>query len=156
KTYDAQQTSAVHYFAMEYVEGMDLGQFVEQAGPLPLEMACEFVRQVAQGLQHAHQLNLVHRDIKPANLFLTNPPPLGQAPGAPARRGPDPVLKIIDWGLARCLRQPDETQYYIPDEDLEHEKGQLIGTADYIAPEQARDPTLVDIRGDIYSLGCTL
>ncbi len=170
KTYDAHQDGELHYFAMELVEGMDLYKFVEQVGPLPVEMACEYARQVAQGLQHAHQVGLVHRDVKPANLFLINPP-LPAAPGAVPQRGPGPVVKIIDWGLARCLREPVEKRpetngkglrsgpYRVVAAsalELAAEKGLLIGTADYIAPEQARDPTLVDTRADIYSLGCTL
>ncbi len=153
KTYDAGQAGPVHYLAMEYVEGMDLDKFVRKAGPLPLEMACDYIRQAAQGLQHAHQLGLVHRDIKPANLFLLHPP-LPPEPGAPQRRTPAPVVKIIDWGLARLT--PAEGQTAVAVADLEAEKGALIGTADYIAPEQARDASLVDIRADIYSLGCSL
>src|SRR5262249_1428618 len=146
-------------------EGMDLHRFVGQVGPLPVEQACDYARQVAQGLQHAHLSGLVHRDIKPANLFLLHPP-LPPAPGAAPRRGPDPLVKTLDWGLARCLRDPHRAEAEggpappapgpLDPDDLDSEKGRLIGTADYIAPEQARDPTLVDIRADIYSLGCTL
>lgn len=152
KTYDAGQVGSAHYFAMEFVEGMDLAKYVEVAGPLPVEEACDYIRQVAQGLQHAHQLKLVHRDIKPANLFLLHPP-LGLTP-ALARRAPEPVVKVLDWGLARCLRDPDDSIHPDP-AATDSEKGRLIGTAEYIAPEQARDATLVDIRADIYSLGCT-
>ena len=146
KTYDAHQVGGLHYFAMEFVEGMDLDRFVRQVGPLCVELACDFARQAAQGLQHAHQLGLVHRDIKPANLFLLHPPLPGTA------RRPDPVVKIIDWGLARCTGEQSEGG----PGDTEAEKGELLGTADYIAPEQALNPTLVDIRADVYSLGCTL
>jgi serine/threonine protein kinase len=154
KTYDANQVGTLHYFAMEYVEGMDLDKFVRRHGPLTVEQACDYVRQVAQGLQHAHQLGLVHRDIKPANLFLINPPIPG-AESAPTRcRPPDPMIKIIDWGLARVQPGPGESAD-LAGADLDAEKGMLIGTADYIAPEQARDASLVDIRADIYSLGCT-
>jgi serine/threonine-protein kinase len=111
---------------------------------------------VATGLQQAHQLGLVHRDIKPANLFLINPPAPGADSSASAtRRGREPIVKILDWGLARIRptagEAPDTTGL-----DVDAEKGMLIGTADYIAPEQAVDPCLVDIRADIYSLGCTL
>jgi serine/threonine-protein kinase len=154
KTYDAHQVGSLHYFAMEFVEGMDLDKFVREVGPLSVEQACEYARQVAQGLQHAHQLGLVHRDIKPANLFLLHPPLPNQAP-ANARRAPDPVVKIIDWGLARCPHEP-EGEAPAEGPDLDAEKGRLLGTADYLAPEQAHDATLVDIRADIYSLGCTL
>ena len=152
-TYDAHQLGALHYFAMEYVEGLDLDRYVRQSGPLPIERACEYIRQVAQGLQHAHQLGLVHRDIKPANLFLVNPP--SSSPPTPGRRAPEPVVKILDWGLAR-VRADAGGSADLAGMDLDTEKGLLIGTADYIAPEQARDPCLVDIRADIYSLGCTL
>jgi serine/threonine protein kinase len=140
----------LHYFAMEFVEGMDLARYVERVGPLPVEEACEYMRQVAQGLQHAHQSGLVHRDVKPANLFLLHPPAPGER-GA-ARRGPDPVVKVLDWGLARCLRDGGGGARGSTGDS---EQGVLVGTADYIAPEQARDPRLVDIRADIYSLGCT-
>jgi eukaryotic-like serine/threonine-protein kinase len=155
KTFDANQVGALHYFAMEFVEGLDLDRYVRRAGPLPISQACDYIRQVAQGLQHAHQLGLVHRDIKPANLFLINPPLLGAAGTPPTRRGPDSVVKILDWGLAR-LRSDAEGVTDPTSIDLDAEKGMLIGTADYIAPEQAVDPCLVDIRADIYSLGCTL
>jgi serine/threonine-protein kinase len=157
-TFDADQIGSLHYFAMEFVEGTDLDRYVRRHGSLEVEEACDYVRQVSQGLQHAHQSGLVHRDIKPANLFLINPPldmnPLAAAAGPSGRRGPDPVVKILDWGLARLQPQPGEH----PDTtnvDLDAEKGELIGTADYIAPEQSQDASLVDIRADIYSLGCT-
>jgi serine/threonine protein kinase len=152
KTFDAPQIGDRIYFAMEFVEGMDLDCFVKTSGPLAVEVACDCIRQVAQGLQHAHQLDLVHRDIKPANLFLINPPS-PEANGT--RRAFDVTVKIIDWGLARLKLQPGEGPALSEDE-LEREKGQLIGTADYLAPEQAQDASLVDIRADIYSLGCTL
>jgi serine/threonine-protein kinase len=155
KTYDADQVGSLHYFAMEFVEGMDLDRLVQRAGPLAVEQACDYARQVAQGLQHAHQLGLVHRDIKPPNLFLINPPPHGTGGPSPTgcgRRAPGAVVKILDWGLARVQRGPGEGSA----QGTLREKGQLIGTADYIAPEQARDASVVDIRADIYSLGCTL
>jgi eukaryotic-like serine/threonine-protein kinase len=157
KTFDAHNDAQVCYFAMEFVEGMDLERYVREVGPLSVEQACDYARQVAQGLQHAHQLGLVHRDIKPANLFLLHPP-LPTAPGVPAKRGPDAVVKVIDWGLARCMRDANEdgSTPELSTEELEAEKGSLVGTADYIAPEQAQNPTLVDIRADIYSLGCAM
>jgi serine/threonine-protein kinase len=156
KTFDAGQVGSLHYFAMEFVEGMDLERYVQKIGPLPIEQACDCIRQVAQGLQHAHQLGLVHRDVKPANLFLIHPALSATNCGAsngPPRRLPDPVVKIIDWGLARVQRGPGETGSA---HGTVAEKGALVGTADYIAPEQAQDPTVVDTRADIYSLGCTL
>jgi serine/threonine-protein kinase len=152
KTFDAAAVGGVHYFAMELVEGMDLDRFVQRVGPLPVEQALDYVRQVAQGLQHAHQLGLVHRDVKPANLFLLHPPLPAESS---ARKGPDSVVKIIDWGLARLLPGPGEAAGSTSHGSAE-EEGLLIGTADYIAPEQARDASIVDTRADIYSLGCTL
>ena len=159
KTFDACEDGRRCYFTMEYVEGTDLDRFVKESGPLPVEQACDFIRQVAQGLQHAHQLGLVHRDIKPANLFLINPPVQGRQLAAGAispRRAGDPTVKVLDWGLARLRR--DETTQAEADtvtDSLSSEKGLLIGTADYVSPEQTCDPTVVDIRADIYSLGCT-
>jgi serine/threonine-protein kinase len=157
KTYHADQVGSMHYFAMEYVEGIDLNHYVQKVGPLPVEEACEYIRQVAQGLQHAHQSGLVHRDIKPANLFLINPPPfIGEAPRsmAPGKRA-DPLVKILDWGLARLRPVQGQPSDSFAGCDLESEQGALIGTADFIAPEQARDASLVDTRADLYSLGCT-
>jgi eukaryotic-like serine/threonine-protein kinase len=152
KTYEAGQEGRLHFFAMEFVEGMDLERFVAQVGPLPVDVACDFARQAATGLQHAHQAGLVHRDVKPANLFLLNPPLPGNNGST---RKAEPVVKIIDWGLARCLRDPSDPNAGAGD-DTEEQKGALIGTADYVAPEQARNPTLVDVRADTYSLGCSL
>jgi serine/threonine-protein kinase len=155
KVHDGRQTGVQHAFAMEYIEGMDLYQLVQQNGPLPVEQACDYLRQAAQGLQHAHQVGFVHRDIKPANLFVVNAPVPGQVANASSRRGPDPLVKILDWGLAR-MRPAMEALPEPDDHDLDADKTALIGTADYVAPEQARDPGLVDIRADVYSLGCTL
>jgi eukaryotic-like serine/threonine-protein kinase len=136
------------YFAMEYVEGIDLYRLVRKAGPLGIPESCEFVRQAALGLQHAFESGLVHRDIKPHNLMVT-PSPL--APPAPSASGSrrKPVVKILDMGLAR-LDTPDEGI----DEGLTVAEA-FLGTPDYAAPEQAEDSRLVDIRADLYSLGAT-
>jgi serine/threonine-protein kinase len=152
-TFEANQVGDSHYFAMEYVEGLDLDRYVHRCGPLPIGAACEYARQTALGLQHAHQLGLVHRDIKPANLFLVNPPSFGTS--TPTHRISASVIKILDWGLAR-MQLDEGSAANQSGVDMTAEKGALIGTADYIAPEQARDPCLVDTRADIYSLGCTL
>jgi len=152
RTFDADRIGNTHYFAMEFVEGTDLGKVVQLSGPLPVGEACDYIRQVASGLQYTHTMGLVHRDIKPANLFLITPPGYDKpAPGVAWKRPADPVIKILDWGLAR-LQVPGEAPEPV---STGSEKGMLIGTADYIAPEQASDPHLVDIRADIYSLGCT-
>jgi serine/threonine-protein kinase len=137
---DVDQTGETFYYAMEFVEGTDLGKCVRLSGQLPVADACDYIRQTALGLQHAHEHNLVHRDIKPVNLFLTYPDGQDKA-----------VIKILDWGLAslRCPTTVTGQQL------LEHMSKGVMGTADYLSPEQARNAQTVDIRGDIYSLGCT-
>jgi serine/threonine-protein kinase len=154
RTFDAGQAGATPYLVMEYVEGTDLARHVQRVGPLPIGQAADYVRQAAQGLQHAHQLGLVHRAIRPANLFLLHPPADVPHTVGSQRRGPDPVVKIIDWGQARLRPQPAEEAD--PDgADSETANGAPAGTGDCIAPEQARDGGVVDIRADVYSLGCT-
>jgi formylglycine-generating enzyme required for sulfatase activity/serine/threonine protein kinase len=123
-------------FAMEYVEGYDLAQLVKGEGPLPVALACKFIYQAALGVQYAHQKGMVHRDIKPSNLIVT-------------REANTPIVKLLDFGLARATFEGSA------DRSLTHE-GQMLGTPDYIAPEQSLDATKADIRADIYSLGCTL
>jgi serine/threonine-protein kinase len=130
--HDALRLDGAHLFAMEYVEGTDLARLVRQYGRLPVAHACEFVRQAALGLQHAHEHGLVHRDIKPANMLLT-------AGGT--------LVKVSDLGLVR-LGDADEGQLTSP--------GLVLGTPDYLAPEQASNARTADIRADLYSLGCTL
>lgn len=130
---DAREIEGTRILVMEYVEGLDLGKLVDRLGKLGVPDACELIRQAALGLQAAYQHDLVHRDIKPSNLILT-------------REG---QVKILDLGLA----------LFHEDEPVGKEMtgtGQAMGTADYIAPEQATDSHRVDIRADIYSLGCTL
>lgn len=163
---DADQWKDTYYFAMEHVEGTDLGKVVRLSGALPVSEACDYIRQTALGLQHAFERNLIHRDIKPVNLFLTQAPLQIDAPGAKlfaARTDPAPVsargtmmtrslIKILDWGLA-SLRNPRGQDDEISGECLARH---IVGTADYLAPEQARNANAADIRCDIYSLGCTL
>ena len=122
--------------AMEYVEGLDLERMVKTKGPLPVVHACFFIHQAALGLQHAHEQGMVHRDIKPGNLMLV-------------RLGNRSVVKILDFGLAKVRRER-------PADGTLTAAGQLLGTPDFIAPEQIRDARQADIRADIYSLGCTL
>lgn len=155
---DTDQVRDTFYYAMEYVEGTDLGKYVRLTGLLPIAETCDYIRQTALGLQHAHERNLVHRDIKPVNLYLTHVPapvkPLGGR-GAPQHGKPRPkrlpLIKILDWGLA-SLRSPRDAS---AGKSVEHLAKALIGTADYLSPEQARNAQAVDIRSDIYSLGCT-
>jgi serine/threonine protein kinase len=131
--YDAEQSGETHMLVMEFIEGTDLGRLVERHGPLPVSEACEYVRQAALGLQHAFEDGMVHRDIKPQNLMRT-------------ARG---QVKILDFGLARFASEVGSHAGVTAE-------GMLLGSADYIAPEQIDDPHAADIRADIYSLGCTL
>jgi serine/threonine protein kinase len=160
--FDAGPIGTSHCLVMEYVEGTDLARLVRQSGPLPVNHAAEYIRQAALGLQHAHERGLVHRDIKPSNLFLVS----GESPKAstthhsPLTTHPNTpwgVIKILDLGLARLRRGVDAPHSNIP-----HPPGALtpvgavmLGTPDYVAPEQALDFHSADIRADIYSLGCT-
>jgi len=159
RTLDADNVGNKHFLAMEYIEGIDLAKQVRLSGPLPVTHACDYIRQAALGLQHAHERCLVHRDIKPANLFLVSTPEVMRdqtpVPGTPAAKKAPPlgaVVKILDWGLAD-MRLPAVTGQQEPANTLMREE--TIGTADYLAPEQAVDASKVDIRADIYSLGCT-
>ncbi|MBC8874339.1 MAG: serine/threonine-protein kinase [Planctomycetes bacterium] len=162
RAHDARQIEGIRVLVMEYVDGLDLAELVERLGPLPIADACELIRQAAVGLQHAHEHGLVHRDIKPSNLMLDSGwrPETGGRREEPSERLPSsrpPVsslqppasLKILDLGLAR---------FHVgwPGSEEMTAAGQLIGTPDYMAPEQASDSHAVDIRADLYSLGCTL
>jgi serine/threonine-protein kinase len=140
--YDADQVEGTHFFVMEYVEGRDLGKVVKERGWLPVNEACEYIRQAALGLQHAFERGLVHRDIKPSNLLLS------PAHGLPSVGFG--TIKLLDMGLARLERTADDRSSTLTQE------GAIMGTPDYIAPEQARDSHTADIRADLYSLGCTL
>jgi serine/threonine-protein kinase len=156
---DIDQAEDIFYFAMEFVEGTDLGKYVRLSGPLPAAEACEYIYQTALGLQHAHERNLVHRDIKPVNLFLThvNLPQTSRTRSAyhsqltTQSTRSEPLIKILDWGLANLRTMMGRTQAQM----MESMARGIIGTADYLSPEQARSADSVDIRGDIYSLGCT-
>ncbi|GIW80372.1 MAG: hypothetical protein KatS3mg105_2179 [Gemmatales bacterium] len=154
--YDAGQSGDTHYFAMEYVEGKDLGRIVAESGPLNIDEACDYIRQAALGLQHAHERGLVHRDIKPSNLLVTwktkkSDRSSSFAVGRPKAPEKEAVVKILDLGLA-LLHQP--TQNTTAASELTRE-GRVVGSVDYMAPEQWMNAHKVDIRADIYSLGCT-
>jgi hypothetical protein len=133
RAYDADQAGGAMLLAMEFVKGRTLAEVIAAKGPLPVAYACQCVRQAALGLQHAADHGMVHRDIKPQNLMLTE-------------KG---VVKILDFGLAKLvserLSRPGLTG-----------KDMVMGTPEYMAPEQARDTASADIRADIYALGCTL
>ena len=133
RCYDVDNEEDTHYIVMEYIEGKDLNTIVKQEGPLPLELACNYIAQAAEGLYHAHTNGLIHRDVKPANLLVD----------------PKGVLKILDLGLA--LFSDNERASLT----VEHNEN-VLGTADYLAPEQAVNSHKVDHRADIYGLGCAL
>jgi WD40 repeat protein/serine/threonine protein kinase len=135
--YEADEANGVQFLAMEYVEGTDLGKWVTHFGPLPAGAACDFIRQAALGLQHAHERGLVHRDVKPANLLLS----------ADQR-----TVKVLDLGLTR-LGPADGRSTSAGDP---RRVAAVIGTPDYMAPEQGVAGREVDTRADVYSLGCTL
>lgn len=134
RIYDICSESDTHYMVMEHVRGTDLYQLVKDKGPLPIDDAVEAIIQSCSGLQHAHDRQLVHRDIKPANLLQME----------------DGSVKILDLGLALfSLGDDDESLTVMYNE-------RVMGTADYLSPEQAVNSHDVDHRADIYSMGCTL
>ncbi len=136
--HDAGESNDCHFLVMELIDGCDLGALARENGPLPVPTACELIRQAAIGLQHVYELGLVHRDIKPSNLMLAH-----------AQRGLNPTVKILDMGLA-LLEEVSPVG-----EELTS-TGQVMGTLDYMAPEQSTDTHTVDIRADLYSLGASL
>ncbi len=128
RAHDIGQEEKLHYLVMDYVDGTCLQDILKKFGPMDVTRSAHYIRQAARGLQHAHDAGLIHRDIKPANLILD-------------RTG---NVKILDMGIARFSESDEEVLTRGP-----------LGTADYLAPEQARDSHNVDFRADIYSLGAT-
>ncbi len=155
--FDADAVDGVHFYTMEYVEGTTLARLVRGNGAMMVAQAGEYVRQVALGLQHAHERGLVHRDVNPSNLMETwTSLPADPAAGSEARARAEwgahkPLIKILDMGLARWLQAHDEPE----DQRSITKIGVIMGTPDFIAPEQALDAHRADIRADLYSLGCT-
>ena len=134
RAHDIDQDGDLHYLVMDYVDGVNLQRLViKSTGPLLVARACNYVWQAAQGLDHAFAAGLVHRDIKPANILLD-------------RQG---TIRLLDLGLARFF---EDTQDLLT---LKYDDNNVLGTADYVSPEQAHDSHHVDIRTDIYSLGAS-
>ena len=162
QAFDAETCGPLHFLVMEYVSGGNLADILAREGRMAVARACEFARQAAVGLQHAFVRGMVHRDIKPHNLIVS---------GDAANHGrPAELVKILDFGLARFIQetQPPAGESACktsrsfgggadcPETFAGTDPGSLMGTSNYIAPEQADDPRSADIRADIYSLGCTL
>jgi serine/threonine protein kinase len=144
--YDFNHVRGRYFLVMEYVNGPNLDQLVRKEGPPSIGLACDYIRQAANGLQCAYSMGMVHRDIKPANLLLQRAGHDGQPTHG--------VIKLTDFGLARL----NETSSLAGDDGtgtLLIRDNSVMGTPDYLSPEQARDLHQTDIRGDLYSLGCT-
>lgn len=143
--HDAGEAQGRHFLVMEYVRGRDLSALLRQRGPLPIDEAVNYIRQAACGLAYAHASGLIHRDVKPGNLLVDE----------------QGTVKILDLGLARYVEAAGDEAFdpsassTVAPSDLTH-SGQVLGTVDYMAPEQALDTRQADCRADIYGLGCTL
>ncbi len=137
--FDANENEGRHYLAMEYVDGPNLERYVKKHGALPVGLACEIIFQAANGLQHAHEKGMVHRDIKPANLLIH------QEPGTETIQ-----VKILDFGLARLQHSEKAAG-----KTIVARENTVMGTPDFLSPEQSKDLHEADIRSDLYSLGCT-
>jgi serine/threonine protein kinase len=130
RAYDAGQDGSIHYLVTEFVPGIDLRRLVRNNGPLSMQHAASIISQAALGLQYAHDMGLIHRDVKPGNILVT----------------PDGQAKVSDIGLAA----------YSMSLHGDVRAGKIVGTADYLSPEQIRSPLNLGPSSDIYSLGCTL
>jgi serine/threonine protein kinase len=137
--HDAGEIDGMQYLVMEYVDGVDMSTLARRVGPLAVADACEIIRQAAVGLAEAHRTGMVHRDVKPSNIMLA----------APTHTAVEPMVKILDFGLA-LLASPDGVESELTATD------QIMGTLNYMSPEQASQSHEVDVRADIYSLGATL
>jgi eukaryotic-like serine/threonine-protein kinase len=144
--YDANEDAGRYYLVLEYVDGPNLDQLVRKQGPLPVGLACDYMKQAANGLQAAHALGMLHRDIKPANILVQRRGLQEHSPG---------LIKISDFGLAR-LHSP-ETRVDAPNHagTILTRNNTVMGTPDFLSPEQARNLHKTDIRSDLYSLGGT-
>jgi serine/threonine-protein kinase len=132
---DFRQEGPLYFIVMEYIDGPSLQQLLARREQMPISVACEYIRQAAFGLQHAHEVGMVHRDVKPANLLVD----------------PSGTVKVLDLGLARYDADGSESQV-----TEKFNSNTVLGTADYLSPEQALNLHDVDARADVYSLGATL
>jgi putative intracellular protease/amidase/predicted Ser/Thr protein kinase len=142
-SYDADEAGGLHFLAMEYVEGETLDVRIDREGPASVKQACGWIEQAALGLEHARERGMAHRDIKPANLMIT----------------PEGEVRILDFGLSRIVKErvsPSETTSSPVTNGSETRTDMILGTPDYVAPEQIVESSCADIRSDIYSLGCSL
>ena len=132
--HDADEVRGIYFYVMEYVDGCDLSSLVKKNGPLPVTTAVDYLRQASLGIAHAHQLGVIHRDIKPSNLLLDS----------------TGTVKVLDLGIARLEDAIESSLTGLT------ATGMVMGTIDFMAPEQAVNAKRADARSDIYSLGCTL
>ncbi len=130
RAHDAGHDGNVHYLVTEYVPGTDLRQLVRRQGPLTVQQAANVIMQAAHGLQYAHDQGLIHRDVKPGNILVT----------------PEGIAKVSDLGLSGFIEEAEN----------DPRLGKIVGTADYLSPEQIKNPYEITAVSDIYSLGCTL
>ena len=133
RVYCLGQDQGIHYIAFEYIQGETIRNHLDKTGKLPISEVVQVGLQIAEALVHASARGVVHRDIKPSNILIT----------------PEGRIKLVDLGLARFFERNDDGHALT-------QTGVTLGTFDYISPEQARDPRDVDVRSDLYSLGCTL
>jgi serine/threonine-protein kinase len=151
QVFDAGNEDDSQYLAMEFIDGIDLAHLLRQCAPLPIDLICDFMRQTCEGLHHAHEVGLIHRDIKPQNLLVAPRGGMKNATPLSAAKFSQATLKILDMGVTRFQGE----QHEVSDTSLT-KTGAVVGTIDYLAPEQARNAHLIDRRADLYSLGCTM
>jgi serine/threonine protein kinase len=146
RTFQLGQCRGLHYIVMEYLEGETLEDVLKKRGQLPPAEAVRLVHQALLGLQHIHDQSLIHRDLKPANLMLVPAPRPDSTLGC--------TVKLLDIGLGKMMFDEDAVQQ--PDQQQLTTDGAMLGSPEYMAPEQAKNAHRADIRADIYTLGCVL